>query len=224
MFILSGILYPQCYSKTGSWCIRKYILALCCSIQNYIAVCVEKQGCINSHTRTIRTASAWIQSSPPARLAYVLWGREAGPRSREGRSLCGQTGQSHPKGWVLRQQKRKTHLFSLLRTRWNVMVWSQTSQGGEYPRGKDRRKWFRERGKPKNAAPSSSSSVASNSPVVSEDMWMNLPSPCRQQRVLPSAWTQTVRSCGFTVASFWAGGGPAKVKLDSLCLSVFRVG
>lgn len=60
---------------------------------------------------------------PTDRLAYnVLWGREAGPLSREGRSLCGQTGQSHPEGWVLRQQRRKTHLFSLLRTRWNVMV------------------------------------------------------------------------------------------------------
>lgn len=79
--------------------------------------------------------------------------REAGPWRREGRSLCGQTGQSHPEGWVLRQQKRKTHLFSLLRTRWNVMVWSQKDQGGEYPRGKDQRKRLRERGKAESGSP-----------------------------------------------------------------------
>lgn len=58
---------------------------------------------------------------PPHRPDCKI-GREAGPLSREGRSLCGQAGQSHPEGWVLRQWNRKTHLFSLLRTRWNVMV------------------------------------------------------------------------------------------------------
>ncbi|KAK5931586.1 hypothetical protein CesoFtcFv8_000131 [Champsocephalus esox] len=35
-------------------------------------------------------------------------------------------------------------------------------------------------GKQKRSLP-----VASNSPVVSEKMWMNLPQPCPQQRVIP---------------------------------------
>lgn len=96
-----------------------------------VRVRAQRKGCICSeqhhikYTQTLHAASAWIHSSPPA--LTVVWGREAGPLRREGRSLCGQTGQSHPEGWVLRQQKRKTHLFSLLRTRWNVMVWSPTS-------------------------------------------------------------------------------------------------
>lgn len=35
---------------------------------------------------------------------------------REGRSLRGQTGQSHPEGWVLRRpKKRKTHLFFIVK-------------------------------------------------------------------------------------------------------------
>lgn len=38
-------------------------------------------------------------------------------------------------------KKENPPFFSLLRTRWNVMVWFQTSQGGGYPRGKNRRKW-----------------------------------------------------------------------------------
>lgn len=35
--------------------------------------------------------------------------------SREGRSLCGQTGQSHPEGWVLRQQKGKPTFFFIVK-------------------------------------------------------------------------------------------------------------
>lgn len=67
------------------------------------------------HLLSIHTISARIHFSPPASLAYVMWGREAGPRSREGRSLCGQTGQSHPEGWVLRQQKRKNPPFFIVK-------------------------------------------------------------------------------------------------------------
>lgn len=144
--------------------------------------------------------------------------REAGPWRREGRSLCGQAGQSHPEGWVLRQQKRKTHLFSLLRTRWNVMVWSQKDQGGEYPRGKDQRKRLRERGKAESGSPP----IASNSLVLTENMWMNLSRPCRLQRALPSARAQPAWSCGFTVAFSGAGGGTAEVNLS--LYSVFGVG
>lgn len=155
---------------------------------------------------------ARIHSSSPAWLVYVLWEREreAGPWRREGRSLCGQTGQSHPEGWVLRQQKRKTHLFSLLRTRWNVMVWSQKDQGGEYPRGKDQRKRLRERGKAESGSPP----IASNSLVLNENMRMNLSRPCRLQRALPSARAQPAWSCGFIVAFSGPGGGTAEVNLS----------
>lgn len=96
---------------------------VCARAQRKRCICSEQHHI--KYTRTLHAASAWIHSSPPA--LTVVWGREAGPLRREGRSLCGQTGQSHAEGWVLRQQKRKTHLFSLLRTRWNVMVWSPTS-------------------------------------------------------------------------------------------------
>lgn len=161
-----------------------------------MCVCVQRERRISS-VYPLNLSSAPV---PPHRpdSAHVMRAREAGPRSREGRSLCGQTGQSHPEGWVLRQQRRKTHLFSLLRTRWNVMVWSRTSQGGEYPRG-DRRKWFRGESQ-KKIFPSLSPPAPR---WLSESMWMNLSSPCRQQqqrqqeRVPPSAWAQTLWSCGF---------------------------
>lgn len=103
--------------------------------------------------RGIRTAAPSPLISPPHRTHLRVWGREAGPRSREGRSLCGQSGQSHPEGWVLRQHRRKTHLLSLLRTRWNVIVWSAKGPGRGYPSGKDQRKRFKERRKPKSSPP-----------------------------------------------------------------------
>lgn len=141
-------------------------------------VCVSEECCMSTEEEMQKLgADLYLgYSDYPRRLGLdsflptgqtVMWRREAGPLSREGRSLCGQTEQSHPEGWVLRQQKRKTHLFSLLRTRWNVMVWSQTSQGGGISERKEPTKVISGKGTKQKRTPS----LASNPPVVSDCGW-----------------------------------------------------
>lgn len=71
-----------------------------------------------------------------------------------------------PRGGSSGSKKGKPTFFSLLRTRWNVMVWSPTSQGGGYPRGKNRRKRVKE-----GSGVKTQPRRASSSPVVSDCGW-----------------------------------------------------
>lgn len=107
-------------------------------------------------------------------------------------------------------KKENPPFFSLLRTRWNVMVWSQTSQGGVYPRGKNRRKWVKEGSEVKTQP-----RRASSSPVVSDCGWT-----CLRLQWVPSLRMSSNReSCGFTLAlSPSLGSRRAEVKFEFLCL------
>lgn len=107
-------------------------------------------------------------------------------------------------------KKENPPFFSLLRTRWNVMVWFQTSQGGGYPRGKNRRKWDKEESGVKTQPRRASSSL-----VVPDCGWT-----CLRLQWVPSPRMSSNReSCGFTLAlSPSPGSRRAEVKFEFPCL------
>lgn len=115
-----------------------------------------------------------------------------------------------PRGGSSGSKKGKPTFFSLLRTRWNVMVWFQTSQGGGYPRGKNRRKWDKEGSGVKTQPRRASSSL-----VVSDCGWT-----CLRLQWVPSPRMSSNReSCGFTLAlSPSPGSRRAEVKFEFPCL------
>lgn len=162
---------------------------------------------------------ARIHSSSPAWLVYVLWEKERGGTLTPGRAFSLRSDRAESsRGVGPPATEKENPPFFIVKDAVECDGLISKGPGRGISERKGPAKATEGKGESRKRFPP----IASNSLVLTENMWMNLSRPCRLQRALPSARAQPAWSCGFTVAFSGPGGGTAEVNLS--LYSVFGVG